>query len=111
MAVVFPFPIPAGSSAKPSLRVKKTDLGGGYVERAMEGINPLKHDFSIQYEGIDDATAEAIEDFLILYGAVGFFLTLPNKPTQLKYICTAWDRGYAGHNKNNLTLPLEQVTA
>lgn len=111
MTVVFPFPTPAGSSVKPSLRIKKTDLGGGYVQRAMEGLNPLKRAISLQYTEIDDATADAIEDFLILYGAEGFHLTLPNRAEQIKCICTDWDRGYVGHNKNNLTLPFEQVTA
>jgi len=81
--------------------VLTTDLGDGYAQRATDGINNMREEWSISWTNRPAADITTLEDFFMARkGSESFDWTAPRASSSKKYICTDWSRTYS-HNDND----------
>lgn len=98
------------SGKKVNARIKRSDFGDGYSQRAGDGLNSIKRNYNFNWNAIGVAAAQAIEDFLEARGGHEAFLyTPPREADPRKFICTEWARGYSGGDADSITATFEEV--
>lgn len=93
---VIPFPegvnITIGSTAKKKARSLTAEFGGGYVQRAGDGINAVRTNYSVVMENLTKAEGLVIDNFLTAQaGYKAFLFTKPGESTPRKWICQEWE--------------------
>lgn len=113
MATNFDFVPHYSSQVSIKPRINITRFGDGYVQRGTSGINLFPKVWSLQFNNITTAEAQAIEDVLV--EAAGGTLLWKLPPAELadpylKWICPeGWSRTAVGFNCENFTCTFEQV--
>lgn len=91
-------------------RVRRADFGEGYSQRAIDGLNSIKREVSLNFEGLSSSQADDIETFLIARaGAEVFYYTLPDEGSARKWICGEWQRGPQAGTLRSISMVLEEV--
>ncbi|MBI5334745.1 MAG: phage tail protein [Burkholderiales bacterium] len=82
-----------GTAARPLPRVKATQFGDGYEQRAPDGLHPVKQVWDVVHDSIDVAVADEIDAFLMDgLGWKTFDWTPPRQATARKFKCTSYSR-------------------
>ena len=77
-------------------RIRITEFGDGYTQRAGDGLNTQRQEWSLEFIS-DSTTTNAIEAFLIETGGVDSFTwTLPGQSTPLKFRYMEYEKSPAG---------------
>ena len=97
----------AAVSIKPNTRV--TAFGDGYEQRQAQGLNHQPKVWNLTFSVRTDAEANVIEGFLAARDAVEAFDWTDLDGVPGKYVCRAWQRSKAWHNRNTITCQFEQV--
>ena len=94
-------------------RIKKVQLGDGYVQRGADGINIIVQKFSMQFVNITNAAGDTI-DSLFKQAAGGTLLWKPPSATigtdpYLKWMVVDWQRTWTDADNCSITATVEQV--
>ena len=91
-------------------RIRRADFGEGYSQRVAAGLNSIKREVSLNFEGLSSSQADDIETFLIARGgAEVFYYTLPDEGSARKWICEEWVRGPQAGILRSISMTLEEV--
>lgn len=74
-----------GTDMSMDVRVKRVDLGDGYSQRALDGLNAARQQWRLVWDRIPDANAEVLRVFFRDLGAGVVDWTPYNQPTPLKF--------------------------
>ncbi len=84
-------------------------FGDGYAQRARDGINNNPQVWSIKFEGVTSAVADAITAFIDDKGGTTPFQWTPPGMAQANFICEeGYQRSYGGYNWETITMKFEQ---
>lgn len=75
-----------GASKKPTFRRDVTNLGDGYVRRAVRGINSIKRQWSITYNPLDQTDGVSLYNTLEAAAGVTNFDWTPPGETASKWV-------------------------
>ena len=79
------------SSWTTKCRVLTAEFGDGYAQRAPDGLNNIAIELDLTWEGLSEAKAQRIVDFLEgLQGYQAFWFKVPRTTTRLKWVCDEW---------------------
>ena len=91
-------------------RVLMANLGDGYKQRAVDGINSMPEKWELTWENISDTDADTLDNFFTTYaGADSFDWTAPRASSSSKYICSGWKRTISYFQNDTITATFEQV--
>ncbi|MEO4030121.1 phage tail protein [Chromobacterium vaccinii] len=108
MAEAFGWVPEFGGSSSVKARVREARLGGGYVQRVVDGINATPRVRKLTF-AVGQADADAIESFLERHGgARWFWFTYPGA-ARAKWRCDEWDRTYRAAGDEVVSVTFEQV--
>lgn len=86
----------AGTQLTEAPRVKATQFGDGYMQRAAAGINALGQAWAFRATGVDNAVADDIIAFFRARGGVEAFDYVPLWETTARiFICQRWTRTHS----------------
>jgi phage-related protein len=90
-------PQPAGSAVDYAPRIRKAQLGDGYVQRGQDGLNANLPTGTWQWDNLLPTDMQYILDFLDARGAVeAFWWTPPDEVTPTKFTCEKWRKTFSG---------------
>lgn len=96
-----------GSALDTEAKILEASFGDGYVQRAGDGINTMPQIWSLTFENLTSATADAIIAFFRSKGgATNFTWTPPGMP-EAKFVCKKWKRIYPDFSQT-VTATFEQ---
>jgi len=88
----------------------KVTYGGGYMQRAAEGINNLNGSFNLTFTNRSAADAQKIIDFLVARGGFEKFTwTPPYKTSAISVFCDKWEEQYVAHDTITITATFTKV--
>lgn len=83
-----------GSALSNRPRVLSAQFGGGYEQRAGDGINTNQRTLSARFENLEEAEATILDDFLdSLGGYKPFTIPVPGHGV-MQFTCKDWTRTY-----------------
>jgi phage-related protein len=104
-------PTVANTSGTDTATVRKAQFGGGYTQRAADGLSNVAASFDLQFIG-DAAKITAIRAFLIAHGgATSFLWTPPLEAAPLLFTCATWSRPSKDGGVYTMTATFEQTFA
>lgn len=83
-----------GTSASVKPRVHSAKFGDGYQQVAKDGINNLQPEYKVKFSLLNQATYQAILDFLESHAGATAFDWTPYGRTAGKYRCDDWDYSF-----------------
>lgn len=84
-----------GVTNKPQIKILEAQFGDGYTQATGDGLNHIRAEFSLMWEVLTPAQADAIESFFEAHGGYAPFLwTAPGKSTPQKWTCKQWERTF-----------------
>lgn len=92
-------------------RVKSTPFGDGYRQRYQDGLNATLASWSLQFNGLTRAEADAIDAFLRTAGGADAFDWTDPLGNAGKYVCGEWRRDEIGRGFAVISATFEQVPA
>lgn len=92
-------------------RIKQSNFGDGYTQRAGDGINVVQRKFTMDFENMLPADYDTLQAFFDgLYGVLPFYYTLPLEVTQYAWITEgAPKKSYQGPNSISMNVTIQQV--
>lgn len=98
-----------GSKNKPEIKLKKADFGDGYSQITRDGLNHIRQVYSLTWDKLTRADAEAIEAFLVEQGGdTPFYYQLTSSSPTLKWTCEEWEVEYLSAGLAGITATLRQ---
>lgn len=97
-----------GASRTIAPRVRTVNFGDGYEQRVGDGINLLKHSWSLTFRG-QPSTIDAIDAFLTARAGIESFTWSPKGANPAQYICKSWVAVEDSFNVKSLTATFERV--
>jgi phage-related protein len=80
-----------GATNKPRVKILSAPFGDGYSQATADGLNHIRNEFSLTWEVLTPAQADAIDTFLRTQGgATPFYWTAPGASTPQKWTCEEW---------------------
>ena len=79
-------------------RVRRVEFGNGQTQRSADGLNSLREVWSLSWNRLNQAGADAIEAFLAARGGYEAFYWTPPGGSQAKWTCASWSRSYVAPN-------------
>lgn len=74
---------------KPRLRI--TPLGDGYVQREADGLNTLRHYFTVSFTGLSEIEKDSLINFVTARAGLEPFLWYhPGEKRYFQIICSEW---------------------
>jgi len=99
-----------GSTLDEVPRIKAAVFGDGYEQRAPDGLNPLAQVHELSFDGVDDAVATDMVNFLRAQkGYLPFNYVPLHETVAQRVICRRWTRSKAGIGESNIRARFEQV--
>jgi phage-related protein len=91
-------------------RVLRAEFGDGYSQRTIDGLNSLKVEGTLNFDGLTVEQADDIIDFCrARNGSEAFYFTLPREDDPRKFICTDWKRVYQAPLHDGVIMTIEEV--
>jgi phage-related protein len=97
------------SSKAVKTRILTADFGDGYSQRAADGLNNVRHVWSLTWKNLSDEDADTIEAFFVARRGYQAFLWAAPGAEQATYICSGWERGWITAGSDSLSATFEQV--
>ncbi|CAJ0861964.1 hypothetical protein AMST5_01445 [freshwater sediment metagenome] len=80
-----------GAVNKPKVSIHKAEFGDGYSQATAAGLNHIRDEWSLTWEVLTPAQADAIDTFLRGQGGhMPFYWTPPGSTTPQKWVCEEW---------------------
>jgi phage-related protein len=96
-----------GTSFKPIISLNEAEFGDGYTQSSPKGLNHIRDTITLQWDGVDMATAISITDFFKSQGGFKTFYYQPVGYTATqKWTCKEWSMSASAPWK--VTAKLEQ---
>ena len=90
-------------------RVLEARFGDGYVQRTKDGLNTAPRTWSLTFNPVSAAIADAIETFLEARGgAEPFYWTPPRATDPVKVVCKRVGRTYAQWSHDGIRVSFEE---
>jgi len=108
-------PLPAvapsyGSNGVTEFGVLEADFGDGYSQRAADGLNSKKINWSLTWENRPDADIASLYDFLIdKLGYIAFLWTAPDESAERKWIARSLTKTPVASGFSTLRTEFEEV--
>ena len=99
-----------GANGVTEFGVLEADFGDGYSQRAADGLNSKKINWSVTWENRPDADIDSLYDFLIAkLGYEAFFWTAPDESSPRKWIARGLTRTPVATGFSTLRTEFEEV--
>ena len=99
-----------GASKASNPKVRTSEFGSGYSQRAVFGINQDPKVWSLTWQNRTTTDANLIEDFLEARKGVDTFdWSPPDETNSYKWICRSWAKTMPYSNLFNITATFEQA--
>ena len=99
-----------GSALEEEPRVKSARFGDGYEQRSPDGLNPLEPVHELTFDGVDDAVATDMVNFLRAHkGYLPFSYVPLHETVAQRVICRRWTRSKTGIGESSIRARFERV--
>lgn len=99
-----------GTTLEEEPRTRSARFGDGYEQRAPDGINNRPQSWVGVFDGVDDAVADEMIDFLRTQDGRLPFNYVPLRTTvAIRVICRKWSRSFNAPGESSLRATFEQV--
>lgn len=99
-----------GFTAASTPKVNVSKFGDGYSQRTPSGINVIEQTWELSFQSIDVTTANAIEAFFVQRKGATPFSWLPTgEVSEVRVVCTKWNKTYDSHLSSTITATFERV--
>ncbi len=107
---LLPFEPTRASNRTVTPRFLRADLGDGYDQRAGDGIQTIKEEWSVTFEALDQTNADTLVAFFEnLEGYQKFEWTPFRQTTEKKFICSDWSESFPGNSLTRVQATFTQV--
>ena len=79
-----------GMSRATQLAVDANAMGDGYTHRGTRGLNPARPAWTMVFPFVSVDELNAMDSFLLLYAAPGFWMQPPDSGAPVLVVCDAW---------------------
>jgi phage-related protein len=80
-----------GTNVKKTASLFETEFGDGYSQAIPKGLNSIRRNISLSWQGLTEAQAQYIDDFLTAQGGNKTFLFQPyGYSAPIKWTCKEW---------------------
>ncbi len=98
------------SSKNVTARFLRAELGDGYDQRAGDGIQTIKEEWSVTFEALDSTNADLIIAFFEGLDGYQNFTWIPFRQTVAKkFICPSWSESYRGAGLTSVSASFVEV--
>jgi len=105
-----PFEPTRASSKTVTPRFLRADLGDGYDQRAGDGINTKKQEWSVTFEALDQTNADILIEFFEDLDGYQNFTWIPfRETTARKFICPTWSESFPGNSLTTVSASFTEV--
>lgn len=81
-----------GTGFRPKIKLFKAEFGDGYSQAVPVGLNHIRRELSLKWEGLTQAQAAYINDFFTDHGGYLTFLYQPvGESAPIKWTCGEWN--------------------
>jgi len=98
-----------GSTVSFKPKINEARFGGGYSQRTPKGINNNPQMWNSLRFIDDESELDKIMTFFELRGGVSSFTWKPPEGTELKFICSEWNRNLISKGRTSIKAKFEQV--
>ncbi len=106
----FTYTVDFSSNKRTQPKISNIQFGDGYSQRIAQGLNHVSSIWSVTFVNRDLDEATEIEEFFIARGATeAFDWTPPREETEIKVICTSWERSFSNPVSDTIRATFEQV--
>lgn len=99
-----------GSRKLTKTRVLRANFGDGYSQRAIDGLNQQRDEWTVSFNNLSDADADTLVAFYEQQAGSSYFTwTPPREATSKKWIVSEWQRTPNTGDFDTVTAKYEQV--
>ena len=90
-------------------RTRVNEFGNGYSQRVGDGLNTIREQWQVVWEGISWTDCQAIDTFLSARSGAQAFTWAPPGEDEKQYFCPNWSKVKTSGNTGNVSAQFIQV--